>query len=404
MHDIWLIMKFTMQEMLHRKSFIISTIIILLMIIIGANVPNIVKVFKGEDEGEKVIISDPNNIYENQLEAFANLYTDYKITITSDDIDTVKDKILNDDVSFAIVVNKSDYVITLDYVVENAYWNAPNSQFTESLINYYKSIQISKLGLSDEQLQSISPNYELNLLQAEEETNGNIMAMMMMAIVLFYAVYFCAFQVSSSITIEKTSKIIETLVTSTKPTSIVLGKTLGIGIVGLLQMVLILATAVLSAKFFMETEALEAIIDPSSITASLLIITLVYFILGYFTYALMYALTGSTVSKPEEIQSANTPVALITVIGFYLAYFTMMDPTSNLNVLASLLPISSPFCMPFRVMMGLASAKDVVLSIVILIITIIIVAKVAIRIYSNAILNYGTKMSFKDILKMYKQK
>ena len=136
----------------------------------------------------------------------------------------------------------------------------------------------------------------------------------------------------------------------------------------------------------------------------MLIITLVYFILGYFTYALMYALTGSTVSKPEEIQSANTPVALITVIGFYLAYFTMMDPTSNLNELAALLPISSPFCMPFRVMMGLASAKDVVLSIVILIITIIIVAKVAIRIYSNAILNYGTKMSFKDILNMYKQK
>ena len=404
MRDIWLIMKFTMQEMLHRKSFIISTIIILLMIIIGANIPNIVKVVKGEDEGEKVIISDPNNIYEDQLETFANLYPDYKITITSDDVDTVKDKILNDDVSFAIVVNKSDSVITLDYVVENAYWSTPNSEFTESLINYYKSLQISKLGLSDEQLQSISPNYELNLLQAEEETNGNIMAMMMMAIVLFYAVYFCAFQVSSSITIEKTSKIIETLVTSTKPTNIVLGKTLGIGIVGLLQMVLILATAVLSAKFFMETEALEAIIDPSSITASLLIITLVYFILGYFTYALMYALTGSTVSKPEEIQSANTPVALITVIGFYLAYFTMMDPTSNLNVLASLLPISSPFCMPFRVMMGLASAKDVVLSIVVLIITIIIVAKVAIRIYSNAILNYGTKMSFKDILKMYKQK
>ena len=256
MHDIWLIMRFTMQEMLHRKSFIISTIIILLMIIIGANIPNIVKVVKGEDEGEKVIISDPNNIYEDQLETFANLYPDYKITITSDDIDTVKDKILNDDVSFAIVVNKSDSVITLDYVVENAYWSTPNSEFTESLINYYKSLQISKLGLSDEQLQSINPNYELNLLQAEEETNGNIMAMMMMAIVLFYAVYFCAFQVSSSITIEKTSKIIETLVTSTKPTNIVLGKTLGIGLVGLLQMVLILATAVLSAKFFMETQVL----------------------------------------------------------------------------------------------------------------------------------------------------
>ena len=118
----------------------------------------------------------------------------------------------------------------------------------------------------------------------------------------------------------------------------------------------------------------------------------------------MYALTGSTVSKPEDIQSANGPVAIITVIGFYLSYFTMMNPTSELNILASLLPISSPFCMPFRIMMGLASNVDVAVSIAILIITILVIAKVAIKIYSSAILNYGTKMSLKDIIKMYKDK
>lgn len=121
-------------------------------------------------------------------------------------------------------------------------------------------------------------------------------------------------------------------------------------------------------------------------------------------YALLYALTGSTVSKPEDIQSANGPVAILAVIGFYLSYFTMMNPTSDLNLVASLLPISSPFCMPFRIMMGLAKTSDVLLSIVILLVTIAIVAKVAIKIYSNAILNYGTKMSVKDIFKMYKSK
>ena len=80
-----------------------------------------------------------------------------------------------------------------------------------------------------------------------------------------------------------------------------------------------------------------------------------------------------------------------------------MNPTSDLNVFASLFPISSPFCMPFRIMMGLAKISDVLISIAILIVTILVIAKVAIKIYSNAILNYGTKMSFKDILNMLKK-
>ena len=124
--------------------------------------------------------------------------------------------------------------------------------------------------------------------------------------------------------------------------------------------------------------------------------------MGYFTYALLYALTGSTVSKPEDIQSANGPVAILAVVGFYLSYFTMMNPTSSLNVFASLFPISSPFCMPFRIMMGLASTTDVIVSIAILLVTILVIAQIAIKIYSSAILNYGTKMSLKDMVNIYK--
>ena len=169
-------------------------------------------------------------------------------------------------------------------------------------------------------------------------------------------------------------------------------------------MILIVGTALISAKAFLDPELLETALDMSNITPYLGIITIVYFILGYFAYALLYALTGSTVSKPEDIQSANTPVAIVAVIGFYLAYFTMMNPTSELNVFASLFPVSSPFCMPFRIMMGLASGTDVAISIAILVVTILVIAKVAIKIYSNAILNYGTKMSFKDIVNMYKEK
>ena len=271
-----------------------------------------------------------------------------------------------------------------------------------ALTSLYSNLRISKLGLTEQQLQSITPNFEFDIEQTEEKSaSGNILVMMLMSIVLFYAIYFCAYQVSSSITTEKTSKIIETLVTSTSPKTIVLGKTIGIGLVGLAQMILIVATALISAKTFLEPGVLDSVLDMSNVTPYLGIMTAIYFILGYLAYALLYALTGSTVSKPEDIQSANSPVAILAVIGFYLSYFTMMNPTSKLNLFASLFPISSPFCMPFRIMMGLANSTDVIISIAILVVTIIIIANVAIKIYSNAILNYGTKMSIKDIIKIY---
>ena len=406
MKDLFIVAKFTMKDMLKRKSFLISTLIILIIIVIGFNVPNIIKSFKGEDTQAKLLIVDNDNIFEGNLEMLKNANLGYDIEVGEATFDEIKSKINNDEIAEAIVIERKDDNVNIRYIVKNmAMIESVPENIVNAINSLYTNMQIGKLGLTDKQIQSITPNFQFNIEQTEEKkVNGNIFAMMMMSLVLFYAIYFCAYQVSSSITTEKTSKIMETLVTSTSPRTIVLGKTLGIGLVGLLQMILIVGTALISAKMFLDPELLNSLLDMSSFTPYLAIITIIYFILGYFAYALMYALTGSTVSKPEDIQSANGPVAIITVIGFYLSYFTMMNPTSELNIFASLFPISSPFCMPFRIMMGLASGTDVAISIAILLITILVIAKVAIKIYSNAILNYGTKMSFKDIVKMYKEK
>ena len=407
MRSLLTVMKFTMKDMLKRKSFIVSTIIILLIIVIGFNVPNILKSISGEDTGSILLIVDNDNVFEGSLETLKQADLGYKVETANDlTYDDVKFKIESKEVSEAIMIEKQGEDINIRYIVEDA---TMISQVPDSVVNMlstlYSNMQINKLGLTEAQLQAITPNFEFSLEQtSEQKASGNILVMMLLSIVLFYAIYFCAYQVSSSITTEKTSKIMETLVTSTSPRTIVLGKTLGIGIVGLIQMILIVGTALISAKAFLEPGLLESALDMSNITPYLGIITIIYFILGYFAYALLYALTGSTVSKPEDIQSANTPVAIVAVIGFYLAYFTMMNPTSELNVFASLFPVSSPFCMPFRIMMGLASGADVAISIAILVITILVIAKIAIKIYSNAILSYGTKMSFKDIINMYKNK
>lgn len=406
MKDIFTVMNFTIKEMVKRKSFIISTLIILLLIVIGFNIPNIIEHFNGSNTREKLLLVDFQNIFEGKLELLQEDCSDYDLEFGQYSYEEIKQKIENEEIDSAILIEEVDNNINIKYIVENAmYIDGVPEDLTNTISGLYSNMQISKLGLTEEQISMIIPHFEFSIEQTEEdEAEGNIFVMMLMSIVLFYAIYFGAYQVSSSITTEKTSKIMETLVTSTTPRTIVLGKTIGIGLVGLLQLILIVGTAYVSAKTFLDPELLNSALDMSNITIYLALITMVYFILGYFVYSLMYALTGSTVSKPEDIQSANTPVAILALVGFYLSYFTMMNPTSNLNIFASLCPISSPFCMPFRIMMGLASIKDVLISIALLIITILIVAQVSIKIYSNAILNYGTKMSFKDIVKMYKDK
>ena len=410
MKDLFTVATFTMKDLLKRKSFIISNIVIWVIIIALFNVPNILKMINGDDDTSsttKLLIVDNNNIFEGELEILKESQLGYDVQISNDELsfDNIKEKIDNGDINQAIIIQSENGNINIEYIVQSLlYVSEVPKDIVSSLSTIYTNLQISKLNLTPQQLQNITPNFSFEMKQTEtQEVQGNNIVMMLLSLVLFYAIYFCAYQVSTSITTEKTSKIIETLVTSTNPRTIVLGKTIGIGIVGLLQVFAMIIIALISNSLFLEEGILDKIISIENLTPFLLIMTLVYFLLGYFAYALMYALTGSTVSKPEDVQSANSPVAILAVIGFYLAYFTMMNPTSDLNVFASIFPLSSAFCMPFRIMMGIATTKDIILSILVLILTIIIIARISIKIYSNAILNYGSKINLKDIFKFYKQ-
>ncbi len=411
MRDLLVVAKFTIKDMIKRKSFIISNLVILLIIVLAFNVPNLIKLINGDDDSAsvtKVLVVDSKDVFEGKLQSLNEMNLDYHFTISNEPIsfEDIKSKVESEEINEAIVINKDKGKMNIEYIVENlAMIEGVPENLVNALTGLYSNIQISKLGLTEEQLKSITPNFDFQMKQTEEqEVHGNQFVIMLISLVLFYAIYFCAYQVSTSITTEKTSKIIETLVTSTKPRTIVLGKTIGIGVVGLIQIVAIIATALISKNLFLEEGMLDGLIDFSSFTPFLAIVTLIYFLLGYAVYALLYALTGSTVSKPEDVQSANGPVAIIAVIGFYLAYFTMMNPTSELNKIAAILPISSPFCMPFRVMMGVATNIEIAISVALLLVTILVIAKISIKIYSQAILNYGNKISFKDSLKMYKNK
>ena len=411
MKDLFLVASFTFKDLVKRKSFIISNIIILLIIVLGFNVPGIIKNISSGDENfgkDKITIVDNENIYEGSLEALEGADLGYQIEVSKEQIsiEELKEKIKNGDVEEALYIETKEGMINIQYVIES---ESLATYLPQELImilqSTYQNLQISKLGVTNEQLAMINMPFNSELVQVGDSKTGNsILPMMLLSIVLFYAIYFFAYQVSSSITTEKTSKIIETLVTSTSPKTIVIGKTIGIGLAGVLQTIVTVVVALISAKLFLDSEIIDIVLSSINLTGTVAVVTIIYYILGYSLFALLYALTGSTVAKPEDVQSANGPVAILAVIGFYLSYFTMMNPASSLNKIAALVPISSPFCMPFRVMMGLATTREILISLAILLITILVVAKISIKIYSSAILNYGSKINLKDMFRMYKNK
>ena len=407
MRSLFTVISFTIKDMVKRKSFIISNIIILLIIVIGFNVPKFLSGIK--EENTKVTVLDNENIFEGRLdnlhEQFLELGYDVQVDKESSK-EELQEKVKNKQISSAIILTKTDGGLYFEYLVDGMGLNTTVPTEVISAIQLtYQNMQLAKLGIPEESLPTFNTESNITVTSlSTDESSSNIFVMMLLSVVLFYAIYFYAYQVSSAITIEKTSRIIETLVTSTSPKIIVMGKTIGIGLVGIMQTLILILVAVISANTFLPPETANSIFEMMKLSPQMIGIIAVYYLLGYSLYALLYALTGSTVSKPEEIQSANGPVAILAVIGFYLSYFTMMNPTSNLNEIAALVPISSPFCMPFRVMMGLSSTNEVILSIAILVVTIFIVAKISIKIYSSAILNYGERISLKKMFGMYKSK
>lgn len=409
MKEMLIVSKFTIKDMIKRKSFIVSNIIFLLIILVGTNIPRILEAFNSDDENSRLLIVDNDNLLGESLSALSdNKDLGYEISFSSGEFlkSDAQEALDNDEydeiISFKLDGNK---IMFEDYQTDMNL----SSTNTEVVVNQITSIYYNKklvdLGLTSKQLEDLDVGFELNNNYLSNSDSGNsTFAMMMFSIVLFYAVFFCASQVSSSVTTEKTSKIIESLTTSTSPKNIVLGKTLGVGVTGLIQLVVLLGFGIICAKMFLPSEILSGVINLSSINFAVWVIIILYFVLGYALFALIFALTGSLVQKPEDIQSANSPVSMLSVFAFYLAYFSMMNPKSSVSVFASLFPFSSPFSMPSRYMLGIANVWDVVISIGLLIVMCVIIGFVSVKVYSNAILNYGSKFSLKDIGKYLKQR
>ena len=170
MRDIITVMKFTMKDMVKRKSFIISTLIILILIVIGFNIPNIIKNITGGEQESKLLIVDDENIFEGNLEVIQQADLGYDIELGKATFDEIKAKIEKSEIDAAIIVEKQENDIKIRYIVEDTtMMNGVPEDLIKSINTLYTNIQINKLGLTEAELESITPNFVFNLEQTAEE-------------------------------------------------------------------------------------------------------------------------------------------------------------------------------------------------------------------------------------------
>ncbi|HYK10955.1 MAG TPA: ABC transporter permease [Gemmatimonadales bacterium] len=225
-----------------------------------------------------------------------------------------------------------------------------------------------------------------------------------MGIILYIAILLYGINVMSSVLEEKTTRIVEVLVSSVKPFELMLGKVIGVGAVSLFQF---LIWGVAGRWLFSMRSKLGA--DPSAASQSPFqvphvsldtgLIFLAYFLGGFMLYSAMFAAVGAMSSNEQEARQAQQPVSMLLILSYISMFGMLNDPNSTYAVTLSMIPFTSPIAMPVRWAAGNLPIHEVIISLVLLVIGILAVTWVAARIYRVGILMTGKRPNPKELLR-----
>ena len=207
-------------------------------------------------------------------------------------------------------------------------------------------------------------------------------------LVLFMAIAFYGGFLLVGVVEEKSSRVVEVLLSRLRPTELLAGKILGIGLVGLAQLGLVAASALVALRF---SENTTATTTPSTVAW-----IVVWFILGYGFYSVLYATAGSLVSRQEEAQSIQFPISAILIVAYFLSMEAAQSPDSVAALVGSLFPPTAPMVMIVRIAHGSVPWWQVVLSVALMGVTIYGMVQLAGRIYAGAVLRFGRRLRLKE--------
>jgi ABC-2 type transport system permease protein len=233
----------------------------------------------------------------------------------------------------------------------------------------------------------------VSTLEPADTGNGQRLAVAFVGtLLLFFSLSQYGSLVATGVVEEKQSRVVELLLATITPWQLLAGKVIGLGAVGLLQLVILSAIAGVGAG------AAGLLVLPGAALGMFAMVVL-WYLLGFFLYASLYAAVGSTVSRQEELQSVVAPMIFLLLIPFILTLNLLPnDPRNGLATVLSFVPFFSQTVMPARYALGVAPLWEVLVAAALAAAAIVVVVRVAGRVYRNSVLRTGARVSLREAL------
>ncbi len=402
------ILRFELNGYLRNKVFVGITIFLVVSIAIVMFIPNIIAAFDSDDTGDEtptdlptmLIFAEDENLSAIVKKYFVNAFVDYNVKVAEGSVDELKDEIISGDAECAFVMNsESSYT----YYVNNLSMYDSNTAIADTVLQeVYRINEMIKNNIPSEKAAEImSVQIESGIETLGKDQMQNFLYTYIMIFALYMVILLYGQMVATNVATEKSSRAMEVLVTSAKPTSMMFGKVLASCIAGFSQLVLIFGTAILlynANKDMLSNPLIASIFD---IPIELFIYLIVFFVLGFLIYAFMFGAIGSTASKLEDINTSVMPITFLFIIAFMVVMFSMssgsVDNTAML--VCSYIPFTSPMAMFTRICMSTVAWYEIAISIAILIGSTVGIGILSAKIYRVGVLLYGTPPKFSTIMK-----
>ncbi|WP_082573557.1 ABC transporter permease [Cellulomonas sp. Root137] len=235
---------------------------------------------------------------------------------------------------------------------------------------------------------------DITALEPEPEQDGaQIVAGFVAGILLFISLMTAGQLVAQGVVEEKASRVVELLLATVRPWQLMAGKVLGIGVIGLIQVVLVVGAG-------SGTALALGLVDTSSINLGVTALwVVIWFVIGFTMYALALGALAALVSRQEDVGSVTAPVLTLMMIPYIIGVsIAPWDPTNPLVVWLSYVPFCSPLLMPMRIALGEVDAWEVALALGLSLAVIPVLVWLSGRIYSRAVLRSGGRIKLKDAL------
>ncbi|MDD7675405.1 MAG: ABC transporter permease [Eubacteriales bacterium] len=402
------ILKFELKGYLGNKVFVGITVFLVAAIAVAMFIPNIISLFKSDDgtadatdPSVMLVYAEDSNLAELVKAYFTEAFTDYKVTVAEGTVDDIKAMITSGSAECAFVMNSAS---SYTYYVNNLSMYDMNTGVADTVLQeVYRINAMVQNGLTPEQAGEImSVQIESNTETLGKDQIQNFFYTYIMIFALYMVILLYGQMVATNVAAEKSSRAMELLVTSAKPTSMMFGKVLASCIAGLTQLVAVFGSALIFYNINKSSWGDNVIIQSMfNIPVDLFVYMLVFFILGFLIYAFLYGAIGSTASKLEDINTLVLPITFLFIFAFFVVMFSMSSGSVDtvLMRVCSYIPFTSPMAMFTRICMSTVAWYEIAISVTILIASTVGVGILSAKIYRVGVLLYGIPPKFGTIMK-----